>query len=73
MKRTVRTINHAMLPKDKINEPVKSYKGGVFTVGVLMFAHDFQICHSWIVGIFQEKLSVISRYKMLPGTGIETK
>ncbi|KAM3181274.1 hypothetical protein ACTXT7_014685 [Hymenolepis weldensis] len=42
-----RIINHEMIPKNKINEPAKSHKRDVFTVGDLMLASDFSIGYSW--------------------------
>ncbi|VUZ42047.1 unnamed protein product [Hymenolepis diminuta] len=47
MGRPVRTINHAMIPKNRTDESAKSHKRGVFTVGNLVVVRDFRIDHIW--------------------------
>lgn len=49
MERTVQTVNYAMKPKNKTNEPVKTRKRGVFTNVNFVFAHDFRIDQSWTI------------------------
>lgn len=51
MGKTIRTISHAMIPKNKINEPAKSHKRGGFTVSFLVFTRNFRINYPLTAGI----------------------
>ncbi|VUZ41879.1 unnamed protein product [Hymenolepis diminuta] len=48
MERTIRTINHAMIPKDKTNESAKFMKETSF------FICDFRFDYSWTAGTTEE-------------------
>ncbi|VUZ46530.1 unnamed protein product, partial [Hymenolepis diminuta] len=57
MGRTVPTISHTIIPKNKINKQSKCHKRGMFIVDYLMFAHDLRIGHSRMNG------AVIKRWR----------
>ena len=50
MERTVRTINHPMLPGTMPSKPEKSLKRVNFSVGDAVLARDFRSGQTWTAG-----------------------